>query len=111
MMPSARHAVDAQVAASTQNQALAALVFLYAKVLNQPLERALCAAAEEAQLFVGYGTPRPTSQPVPFDQPALDTRRVGWLLVPFQATEAVVVTRVSAFACLIPDPSISAVAL
>src|SRR5947208_1915124 len=32
-------AVDGQVAASTQNQALAALLFLYEHVLHQPLDR------------------------------------------------------------------------
>jgi integrase len=34
-------AVEGQVAASTQNQALAALLFLYIHVLNQPLEGVL----------------------------------------------------------------------
>lgn len=34
-------AVDEQVAASTQNQALAALLFLYRNVMNQPLEGTL----------------------------------------------------------------------
>jgi integron integrase len=36
-------AVEGQVAASTQNQALAALLFLYTHVLNQPLEGVLAA--------------------------------------------------------------------
>ena len=40
-------AVDGQVAAATQNQAMNALVFLYKRVLGQPLDETINAAATE----------------------------------------------------------------
>ena len=42
-------AVDGQVAAATQNQAMNALVFLYKRVLGQPLDETINAATEMCQ--------------------------------------------------------------